>query len=70
MLRARQMLQQVFFKVFQESICKLVKHQGKVPGADAPLTLGYVSVEAIQELSEILIFADINGRISQFVWNG
>ena len=31
--------------------------------------LGFVSVKAIQESSEIFIFADINGRISQFVCN-
>ena len=55
---------------FNGSLCELVKHQTKVLGGDAPLTLGSVSVEAIQENSEILIFADINGRISQYVCNG
>ena len=44
--------------------------QGKVPGGDALPTLWSVSVEAIQETSEIQIFADINGQITQFVSNG
>ena len=47
-----------------------MQHQGKVPRGDDPLTLGFVSVETIQETSEILIFADIDGRVSQFVCNG
>ena len=55
------------FKRFKGSLCELWKHQGKVPGGDAPPTLESVSVEAIQETSEIIIFAVINGGISQFV---
>ena len=55
---------------FKRTLCQLVQHQGEVPGGDTPLTLGSVSVEAVQEMSEILIFADINGGISQLVSNG
>ena len=47
-----------------------VYHKGKVLGGDAPPTFRSVSMEAIQEISEVLIFAGINGRISQFVCNG
>ena len=43
---------------------------GKVPEGIAPLILGSVSAESIQDSSEILIFADINGQISHFVFNG
>ena len=57
-------------KGFKGSFCQLVQNQGEVPGRDAPPTFGSVSVEAIQEMGEILIFADINGRISQLVSNG
>ena len=53
--------------MFKGRLCKLVQHQGKVPRGDAPLTLGSVSVETIQEMSAIVIVADINGQISQFV---
>ena len=47
-----------------------MKHQRKVPGGDAPPALGSVSMETVQETSEIFIFADINGGITQFVSNG
>ena len=47
-----------------------MQHQGKIPRGDTPTTLGPVSVETIQETSEILIFADIDGQIPQFVCNG
>ena len=49
--------------------CHLVQYQGKVPGENAPLIFGSVSVETIQETGEILIFADINGEVSQLVSN-
>ena len=49
-----QMLQRGLLKGFKWSLCQLVQHQGEVPGGDAPLTLGSVSVEAIQETNEIL----------------
>ena len=64
------MLQGGLFNGFKGSLCELVQHQRKVPGGDAPPTLGSVSLETIQETSEILIFTDIHGRISQFVCNG
>ena len=47
-----------------------MKYQGKVPGGDAPPAFGSVSMETVQETSEILIFADINSGIAQFVSNG
>ena len=34
-------------------------NQGEVPGGDSPLAFGSVSVEAIQETSEIFILADM-----------
>ena len=47
-----------------------MQKQGEVPGGDAPPTYKSVSVEAIQETSEIFIFADIDRHIPQFVMNG
>ena len=41
----------------------MMHRQGQVPGGDAPLTFGSVSVETIKEMVKILIFADINGQI-------
>ena len=38
-----------------------MEDKGEVPGGDAPPAFGSVSVEIIQETSEIFIFADING---------
>ena len=58
-----QMLQRGIFKGFKGTLCQLVQYQGEVAGGDAPLTLKSVSVEAIQETSEIFIFADIDRRI-------
>ena len=55
------MLQKGLLKGFKLSLCQLVQHQGRVPRGDAPQTLRSVSVEAIQETSEIFIFADIDG---------
>ena len=46
---------------------QLVHYHRKVPRGYAPPTLGSVSVEAIQGTSEIFIFADINGEVSQLV---
>ena len=42
-----------------------VEHQREVPGGDAPPALGSVSMETIQETSEILIFADIYSDIAR-----
>ena len=64
------MFQGGLFKGFKGSLYELVKHQGKVPGGDAPPALGSVSMETVQETSEIFILADINGGIAQFVSNG
>ena len=47
-----------------------MQDQGKVPGGYTPPALGPVSMETIQETGEILIFADINGRVAQLVSNG
>ena len=58
-----QMLQRGLFKGFKRSRCQLVQHQGEVPGGDTPPTFGSVSVEVIQETSEIFIFADTGRRI-------
>ena len=44
-----------------------MQHQREVPGGDAPPALGSLSMETIQETSEILIFADINGDIAHFI---
>ena len=59
-----QMLQGGFFKGFKGSLGKLVKYHRKVPRGDASATLRYVSTEAIQEVTEIFILADIGRRIS------
>ena len=55
-----QMLQSGLFKGLKWSLCQLVQNQGEVPGGYAPPTLRSISVETIQERSEIFIFADIN----------
>ena len=65
-----QMLQRGLFNQFEWSLCQLVQHQGEVPGGDAPPTIGSISNETGQEMSEIFAFADIYGRIPQFVSNG
>ena len=56
-----QMLQRRLFKWFKWSPRQLVQHQGEVPGGDSPLSFGSVSMEIVQETSEIFILADING---------
>ena len=47
-----------------------MQDQGEVPGWDSPPAFGSVSVETVQETSEISIFADINRRVPQFISNG
>ena len=59
-----QMLQRGLFNWFKGSFCQLAQHQEEVPGGDPPPSFGSVSVEAIQETSEILIFDDIDGGVS------
>ena len=39
--------------------CQLLQHQGELPAGDAPPTLRSVSIGTVQEMSEILMFADI-----------
>ena len=47
-----------------------MQDQGQVLGGYTSPALGPVSMETIQETSEILIFADINGGVAQLVSNG
>ena len=65
-----QMLQRGLFNWFKRSLCQLEQNQGEVPGGDSPAAFGSVSVETFQETSEIFIFTEINGRVSQFISNG
>ena len=51
-------------KSFCMGLCEVVKQQGKVPGGDAPLTLGSISVLAIEETSEIIILLTLMGQFS------
>ena len=37
---------------------------GRVPRGNAPPALGSVSMETIQEMNEILIFGDIDGKVA------
>ena len=46
------------------------KNQGEVPGGGSPPAFGSVSVEAIQETSEIFILTNIDGQIFQTISNG
>ena len=55
-----QMLQEGLFKGFKGSLCELVKNQEKAPGGDVSATHMSVSMESIQEMSEIFVLADIN----------
>ena len=57
-----QVLQRGLFNGFKWSLCQLVQHLGEIPRGDAPLTLRSVSMETIDEPSEILIFPNIYGR--------
>ena len=64
------MLQRGLFNWFKWNLCQLVQHQEEVPGGNFPSSFGSVSVETIQEMSEIFIFAYVNGSVSQFISNG
>ena len=46
------------------------KNQGEVPGGGSPPAFVSVSVEAIQETSEIFILTNIDGQIFQTISNG
>ena len=51
----------------QNEPCQLVqKNQGEVPGGGSPPAFGSVSVEAIQETSEIFILTNIDGQILDY----
>ena len=65
-----QMLQGGLFNWFKMNLVSWCKNQGEVPGGGSPLAFGSVSVETIQEASEIFILTDIDGRISQSIRNG
>ena len=62
------MLQRGLLKQFKGSLFQLVQHQEKVPRGDALQPLG-LSLWKLSK-SEILIFADIGGRVPKFVCNG
>ena len=55
---------------FKMNLVNWCKNQGEVPGGDSPPAFGSVSVEAIQETSEIFILTNIDGQISQTISNG
>ena len=57
-----QMLQRGLFNWFKRSLCQLVQDQGEVPGGDFPPAFGSVSVETIQETSEIFILLKLTGE--------
>ena len=58
------------FNWFKMNLVSWCKNQEEVPGGDSPPAFGSVSVETIQETSEILILTDIDGQISQTISNG
>ena len=65
-----QMLQGGLFNWFKMNLVSWCENQGEVPGGDSPPAFGSVSVETIQETSEIFILTDIDGQISQSISNG
>ena len=65
-----QMLQGGLFNWFKMTLVSWCKNQGEVPGGDSLPAFGSVSVETIQETSEIFILTDLDGRISQSISNG
>ena len=56
-----QMLQRGLLDWFKRSLIQLVQDQGEVPGGYAPPAFGSVSVETVQEMSEIFVLADVEG---------
>ena len=64
-----QMLQGGLFNWFKMTLVSWCKNQGEVPGGDSLPAFGSVSVETIQETSEIFILTDLDGRISQSISN-
>ena len=65
-----QMLQGGLFNWFKMNLVSWCKNQGEVPGGGSPPAFGSVSVEAIQETSEIFILTNIDGQIFQTISNG
>ena len=57
-----QMLQGGLLDWFQRSLIQLVQNQWEVPGGYAPPAFGSVSVETIQETSEILSLLMLKGE--------
>ena len=57
-----QMLQGGLFNWFKMNLVSWCKNQGEIPGGDTLPAFGSVSVETIQETSEIFILTDIDGR--------
>ena len=55
---------------FKMNLVSWCKNQGEVPGGGSPPAFGSVSVEAIQETSEIFILTNIDGQIFQAISNG
>ena len=65
-----QMFQEGLFNWFKMNLVSWCENQEEVPDGDSPPAFGSVSVETIQETSEIFIPTDIDGRISQSISNG
>ena len=53
------------FNWLKMNLVSWCKNQGEVPGRGFPQAFGSVSVEAIQETSEIFILTKIDGQISR-----
>ena len=58
------------FNWFKKNLVSWCKNQGEVPGGGSPPAFGSVSVEVIQETSEIFILTNIDGQILQTISNG
>ena len=58
------------FNWFKMNLVSWCKNQEEVPGGDSPPAFGSVSVETIQETSQIFILTDIDGQISHMISNG
>ena len=58
------------FNWFKKNLVSWCKNQGEVPGGGSPPAFGSVSVEGIQETSEIFILTNIDGQILQTISTG
>ena len=58
------------FNWFKMNLVSWCKNQGEVPGGGSPPAFGSVSVEVIQETSEIFLLTNIDGQIFQTISNG